>query len=104
MKEILSFWIHFKMGYKVCFLPGLTPRNGSEGGLRPKLYDKRDDSYFPIVNFPFMSSNNPAAPAYGVCISHLIRYSMACASYQDFMDRGLQLTRNLLSQGFLRER
>jgi hypothetical protein len=38
----------------------------SEGLLRTKLYDKRDDFNFPIVNFPFIYSNIPAAPAYGV--------------------------------------
>ena len=38
----------------------------SEGRLRTKLYDKRDDFNFPIVNFPFICSNIPAAPAYGV--------------------------------------
>jgi hypothetical protein len=40
----------------------------SERWLRTKLYDKRDDSNFPIVNFPFICSNIPAAPAYGVYI------------------------------------
>ena len=35
---------------------------------------------------------------------YLIRYSRACDSYQDFIDRGLQLIRKLLSQGFLGER
>jgi hypothetical protein len=45
--------------------------------------------------------NIPAAPAYGVYISQLIRYSRACGSYQDFIDRGLLLTRKLLNQGFL---
>jgi hypothetical protein len=44
----------------------------SEGRLRTKLYDKRDDFNFPIVNFPFICSNIPAAPAYGVYISQLI--------------------------------
>ena len=44
----------------------------NEGRLKTKLYDKRDDSSFPIVNFPFLSSNMPAAPAYGVYISQLI--------------------------------
>jgi hypothetical protein len=34
-------------------------------------------------------------------ISRLIRYSRACGSYQDFLDRGLLLTRKLLNQGFL---
>ena len=54
----------------------------SGGLLRKKLYDKRDDSNFPIVNFPCICSNIPAAPAYGVYISQLIRDSRACGSYQ----------------------
>ena len=49
----------------------------SEGWLRTKLYDKRDDFNFPNVNFPFICSNIPAAPAYGVDISQLIRYFRA---------------------------
>jgi hypothetical protein len=73
----------------------------SEGRLRMKLYDKRDDFNFPIVNFPFICSNISAASAYGVYISQLIRYSRACGSYQDFLDRELLLTRKLLNQGFL---
>jgi hypothetical protein len=36
----------------------------SEGRLRTKLYDKRDYFNFSIVNFPFIRSNIPAAPAY----------------------------------------
>jgi hypothetical protein len=43
-----------------------------------KNVDKRDDFNFPIVNFPFICSNIPAAPAYGVYISQLIRYYRAC--------------------------
>jgi hypothetical protein len=66
-----------------------------------KLYDKRDDFNFHIVNFPFIYSNIPAAPAYGVYISQLIRYSRACGSYQYFVDRRLLLKRKLLNQGFL---
>ena len=73
----------------------------SEGRLRTKLYDKRDDFNFRIVNFPFICSNIPASPAYGVYISRLIRYSITCGSYQDFLDRGLLLTRKLLNQGFI---
>ena len=73
----------------------------SEGRLRTKLYDKRDDFNFPIVNVPFICSNIPAAPAYGVFLSLLIRYYRPCGSYQDFFDRGFLLTRKLLNQGFL---
>jgi hypothetical protein len=33
------------------------------------------------VNFPFICNNNPAAPAYGVYISQLIRYFRAWLSW-----------------------
>jgi hypothetical protein len=39
------------------------------------------------VNFPFICSNFPAAPAYGVYLSQMIRYFRACGSYQDFLDK-----------------
>jgi hypothetical protein len=45
------------------------------------------------VNFPFICSNIPAAHAYGVYISQWIPYSRACGSNQDFLDRGLLLTK-----------
>jgi hypothetical protein len=48
-----------------------------------------------------MCSNIPAAPAYGVYISQLIRYSRVCGTYDDFLDRELLLTRILLNQGLL---
>jgi hypothetical protein len=63
----------------------------SEGRLRTKLYDKRDDLNFSIVNFPFICSNIPTAPTYGVYISQLIRYPRAGGSYHDFLDRELLL-------------
>jgi hypothetical protein len=65
------------------------------------MYNIYSNINFPIVNFSFICSNIPAAPAYGVCISQLIRYSRACVSYQDFLDKGLLLTKKLLNQGFL---
>ena len=65
-----------------------------------KIGYKRDDFNFPIVNFPFLSSNIPSAPAYGVYVSQLIRYARTCSNYQDFMERGKVLTQKLLSQGY----
>jgi len=62
------------------------------------VYHKRDDFKFSMVNFPFICSNIPAAPAYGVYSSDLIRYSKACGSYLDFLERGLLLTRKLMNQ------
>jgi hypothetical protein len=68
-----------------------------------QLYCLWFDFNFLIVNFPFICtcSNIPAAPVYGVYLSQVIRYSRACGSYQDFLDRGMLLTRKLLNQGFL---
>ena len=72
------------------------------GRFKTKLYDKRDDFTFPIVNFPFISRNIPASPAFGVYISQLIRYSRACAQYSDFLDDIVQLlTQRLLKQGYV---
>ena len=48
------------------------------------IYDKRDAFGFHIVNFPFMSSNIPSAPAYGVYAPQLIRYAPCSSSYSDF--------------------
>jgi hypothetical protein len=55
----------------------------SEGLLRTKLYDKTEDLNVPIVNFPFIHSNIPAAPIYSVYIFQSIRYSRAWGSYPD---------------------
>ena len=57
----------------------LEIKDTTEGRLRTKPYDKRDDFNFPILNFPFMC-NIPESPAYGVYISQLIRYSRARGS------------------------
>jgi hypothetical protein len=56
---------------------------------------------FPIVNIPFICSNIPTAPAYGVYISQFIRYSRACGYYHNCLDRRLLITKNLLNYGFL---
>ena len=68
--------------------------------LTTKIYDKRDDFNFSIVNFPFLCSNIPGSPAYGVYISQLIRYSRACSGYLDFLARAKLLTSKLLQQGY----
>ena len=63
-----------------------------------------DDFNFHITNFPFLSSNIPSSPAYGVFISQLIRYSRACSSYECFILRARRLSSKLLKQGYLAER
>jgi hypothetical protein len=65
-----------------------------------QLYDKRDDFDSSIVNFPYLCSNIPASPAYGVYLSQLIRYGRACSAYDQFLLRSNLLTKRLMSQGF----
>ena len=68
--------------------------------ITTKLYDKRDAFGFHIVNFSFMSSKIPSAPAYGVYASQLIRYARCCSSYSDFLICHRALVKRLLSQGY----
>ena len=69
-------------------------------GVTPIVFAEIAHVSFPIVNFPFLSSNVPSAPAYGIYISQLILYARACSNYQDTMERGKVLTTKLLSQGY----
>ena len=41
----------------------------SDGFVSSKIYDKRDDFDFDIVNFPFLDGDIPRATSYGVYIS-----------------------------------
>ena len=44
----------------------------SNGLISSKIYDKRDDFDFDIVNFPFLDGDVPRRPSYGVYITQLI--------------------------------
>jgi hypothetical protein len=70
------------------------------GQLSTNIFDKRDNFNFKIINFPNMCSNIPAAPAYGVYISQLVRYARASNNYSDFLKRHLYLWNRLLDQGY----
>lgn len=70
------------------------------GVIHSKIYDKRDDFNFKIVNFPHLDGDVPKATSYGVYISQLIRFSRACSSVTDFNERNLIITKKLLQQGY----
>ena len=73
----------------------------SGGKLSTRLYDKRDEFDFHIVNFTFLSSNILSCPSYGVYISQLIRYAQCCSHHYDFRYRHKCLVDRLLSQGYI---
>ena len=61
-----------------------------------KIYDKRDDFDFDIVNFPFLDADFPRRPSYGVYISQLIRFARASSHVTDFNNRNKLLNAKLL--------
>ena len=65
-----------------------------------KIYDKRDDFNFDIVNFPCLDGDVSRLPSYGVYISQLIRFARASSHVTDFNNRNKFLTANLLKQGY----
>ena len=65
-----------------------------------KIYDKRDEFDFEIVNFQFLDGDAPRSTSYGVYISQLIRFARACSYINDFNTRNKMLTQKLLKQGY----
>ena len=47
----------------------------SDGFVKTKIYDKRADFDFDIVNFPSLDGDVPRSTFYGVYISQLIRFA-----------------------------
>ena len=72
----------------------------SDGFVKTKIYDKRDDFDFDIVNFPFLDGDVPRSTSYGVYISQLIRFARVSSHVDDFNTRDKVLTAKLLRQGY----
>lgn len=72
----------------------------NNGFITSKIYDKRDDFNFKIVNYPHLDGDVPRATSYGVYISQLIRFARASSSIEDFHVRNRTITEKLLSQGY----
>ena len=66
----------------------------ANGFVSSKIYDKRDDFDFDIVNFPFLDGDVPRRASYGVYISQLIRFARVCNHVTDFNARNKCLTAN----------
>ena len=60
-----------------------------------KIYDKRDDFDFEMVNFLFLDGDVPRYTSYGVYFSQLILFARASSYVTDFNTRNKLLTRNL---------
>ena len=65
-----------------------------------KIYDKRNDFDFDIVNFPILEGDVLRRPSYGVYISQLIRFDQVCSHDDYFNIRNKCLTAKLIKQGY----
>ena len=65
-----------------------------------KIYDRRDNFDFEIVNFSFLDGDVPRSTSYGVYISQLIRFARASSYIADFNTCNKLFTRILLTQGY----
>ena len=72
----------------------------SNSTVSTKIYDKRDDFDFDIVNFFFLDGDVPRRTSYGVYISQLIRFARASSNLNDFNYCNKALTAKLLRQGY----
>ena len=72
----------------------------ANGFVSSKIYDKRDDFDFDIVNFPFLDGDVPRRASYGVYISQLLRFARVCNHIADFNARNKCLTAKLLQQDY----
>ena len=70
------------------------------GKVSSKIYDKRDDFNFEIVNFPFLDGDGPRSASYGVYIFSAYSFARVCSNVDDFIKRNLFLTAKLLKQGY----
>ena len=73
----------------------------SNGKVFTKIYDKRDDFDFDIVNFFFLDGDVPRRTSYGLYISQLIRFARASSNLNYFNYRNKALAAKLLRQGYL---
>ena len=72
----------------------------SDGFVKSKIYDKRDDFDFDIVNFPFLDGDVSRSTSYVFYISQLIRLPRVSSHASDFNTRNKVLTEKLLRQGY----
>ena len=72
----------------------------SNGTVSTKLYDKRDDFDFDIVNLPFLDGDVPRRTSYEVYISKFIRFARASSNLSYFNYHNKASTAKLLRQGY----
>ena len=72
----------------------------SDGFVKTKMFDKRDDFDFDIVNFPFLDGDVTHSTYNISYISQLIRFARLSSHVDDSNTRNMVLTAKPLRQGY----
>ena len=72
----------------------------SDGFVKTRIFDKRDDFDFYFVNFPFLDGGVPRSTSYCVYIAQLIHFARVSSHVDDFNTRDTVLTAKLLKQEY----
>jgi hypothetical protein len=86
-----------KLGLNFILDLHITIKNNS---IYTKIYDKRDDFDFGIVNYPHLDGDVPHATSYGVYVSQLFKFARACSNIKGFNEWNIFITSKLLKQGY----
>ena len=117
LDEILNLIESVSEGFPSYFYPSELPLNKanvsdieasffylhlsiSDGFVKTKIYDKRDDFDLDIVYFSFLDGYVPRLTSYDVYISQLIQFARVSSHVDDFKTRNKVLTAKLLKQGY----
>ena len=65
-----------------------------------RSYDKRRDFNFEVINYPYLNSNIPKNPSYGVFISQLVRLVKINCNIRYFKNDVTALVNKFIDQGF----
>ena len=72
----------------------------SDGFVKTKIYDKRDNFDFDNVNLPFLDGDVPRSTSYGVYIPQIIRFARVSSHADDLNTRNKVLKTKFLKQGY----
>ena len=70
------------------------------GRFYVKLYDKRNDYNFDVINYPFLDGNIPKGQSYGILINQLVRLAQITSSFENFVLDCKCLVHKLEKQNF----
>ena len=70
----------------------------SDDLVKTRIFDKRNDLDFDIVNFPFLDVDVPRSTSYGVYISLVIRFARVSSHVDNFYNRNKVLQASRLRQ------